>query len=99
MGPTVPSTSMMPVQPRTDDAISVDGSAAQRAGWSAGADDPRRMAGKRLHLGEARLKVSGSRVSTLFGRLDQRDFEGLFVLAVGQGDESNSPEWSDRFFE
>src|SRR2546429_88918 len=94
MGPTVPSTSMMPVQPRTDAAIMVDGSAAHRAGWSAGADDPRRMAGKRLQLvlfhrqadqlaGGPQLEVKGP----LSGFTDRagRDPGHLLEVEAGRG--------------
>src|SRR5438094_795915 len=93
------STSVMPVEPRTHAAVMVDGSAAHRARWAAGPDEPRRVGGERLHLGEAGLEVAGGRLGTLFDELYQRDFEALLVLAVGQRDESHSPERGDGFFQ
>src|ERR1700674_6117173 len=90
---------MMSVEPRTNAAVVVDRATAHGAGRAAGADDDGGVGGKCLHLGEARLEMTGSPLIAFIPKLAKRDFERLLVLAVSERHEADSPPGGDRLLE
>src|ERR1700694_288478 len=90
---------MMSVEPRTNAAVVVDGSTAHGTGRPAGTDEDGGMSSQCLHLGEARLEMTGGRLVPFIHQLDQRDFERLLILAVGERHEGGPPPGGDRLLE
>src|SRR6202035_5833786 len=82
---------MVSVESWAHAAIVVDGPAAHRAGWPAGADEGSGVDGERLHLGKDGLEVTGGRLVTFINKFHERDLEQLVLLSVGQRHEADPP--------